>query len=149
MLACVCLLELEPVWNSACVKHKTSFPCWATVWLSMCVWTLFIWHTCRCQIFYLSVAMLTHSAAFSFGFVDTLHGQHVVDAWVQSHLIQDRDPCFFCTNTHKCIQHVNMHFHFSWLYFLLILRGSFLFYFILFLLCISLSYQKKNKKISL
>lgn len=110
----------------------------------MCVWTLFIWHTYRCQIFYLSVAMFTHSAAFSFGFVDTLHGQHVVDAWVQSHLIHDRDPCFFCTNTHKCIQHVNMHFHFSWLYFLIILGGD-LFCFILFYFCYAFHFLIKRK----
>ena len=44
--------------------------------------------------------LLTHSAAVSFGLVDTLHGQHVVDARVQSHLIHDGDARLLHTDTH-------------------------------------------------
>ncbi len=52
--------------------------------------------------------MLTHSAPVSFGLVDTLHGQHVVDARVQSHLIHNGDACLLRTNTHK-ITHTHTH----------------------------------------
>lgn len=43
----------------------------------------------------------THSAAVSFGLVNTLHGQHVVDTRVQSHLIHYGNPRLLRTDTHK------------------------------------------------